>query len=74
MLALAALRSPGELYITGEEREKKAEKAAEKRMNPGYDKDPEWERLSKKLQKQVEESQKREEQEMRLEDLTNEVI
>lgn len=65
---------PGELYITGEEREKKAEKAAEKRMKPGYDKDPDWERVSRQLQKQVDKEQKREEQEMRLEDLTNEVI
>lgn len=63
-----------ELYTTGEEKEKESDKAAEKKMKPGYKKDPDWERLSKKLQKQVEEAGKREEQEMRLEDLTNEVI
>jgi len=63
-----------ELYVTEEEREKEANKEAEKKMKPGYKKDPEWERISRQLQKQVEESRKREEQEMRLEDLTNEVV
>lgn len=62
-----------ELYVTGEEKEKKADKEAEKRMKPGYNRDPEWERISKQLQKQVDEAEKKEEQEMRLEDLTNEV-
>jgi hypothetical protein len=62
-----------ELYVTGEEKEKEADKAAEKRMKPGYNRDPEWERVSRQLQKQVDEAEKKEEQEMRLEDLTNEV-
>lgn len=54
--------------------EEKAEKAAELKMKPNYKADPEWQRLSKKLQRQVYETEKKEENEARLEELTNEVI
>jgi len=61
------------LYTTDEDIEKKYEREAEKKMKPGYDKDPEWERVSKQLRKQVEEAEKKEEYEMHLEELTSRV-
>lgn len=61
-------------YFDGGELEKKYEEEAEKRMKPNYDKDPEWQQVSTQLRKQVDAAQKKEEQELRLEELTNRVI
>ena len=46
----------------------------EAKMKPGYKDDPKWQELSKKVCRQVDENNKKAEQEERLEGLTNEVI
>lgn len=46
----------------------------EKAMKPGYKDDPEWQKVSKKICKQVAKNTEKEEAEQRLEDLTNEII
>jgi len=54
--------------------EEKADKQAEMKMKPNYKADPEWQRLSKKLQKQVNKAQDKEEHALRLEELTDRII
>lgn len=46
----------------------------EEAMKPGYKDDPEWQKVSKKICKQVAKNTEKEEAEQRLEDLTNEII
>lgn len=65
--------SQEKLHSIEEDIEKKYESRAEKKMKPGYNKDPEWQRVSKQLRKQVDAAQKKEENEMHLEELTNRV-
>ena len=63
--------SLGKEYPTPEE---VYSKEVEKSMKPGYKDDPEWQKLTKKIGKHVEEAQKKEEAAVRLEELTDEVI